>query len=330
MNRFNWDTENESYARLDYSVTGLNVNIWVDEQSAYIDYEHPFLVIIQNSYDMFEWKAKLPIYVDDHNIPHNIYDIKPKIKKSDYIETLIWIQKHAKRLKELADMKIEVFKFIDLIREDDKVVLQESLEKTPLNEMSVIGKEYTGLSFGIWIDDGERYKSTGHYARLKIQGPDKSKKTTSWIPVDFEGNFFKSSEKEAEKYKAKDLEKIRKFLDANKELIYNVSFGIISIDDFKRQVLDLDDIKNNVTLKTRDEKIERIVFKCFIQPDNKYCIMHNLDRDKVIVKNTYTDEYIGQWTSIIIPKSEDDANGEYVNAYDDDYNSFKIYLTRYD
>ena len=108
-----------------------------------------------------------------------------------------------------------------------------------LDEMASLRKRRTGLPVNIWLDDSMLYKRTGgHGMRIKFQ-PDKGDRpiTRSMVPMTIEddpkivGNNVKIN------LSASEIEKIKIFIKANKNLLIALSDMKIDIFDFLERMV---------------------------------------------------------------------------------------------
>jgi len=113
----------------------------------------------------------------------------------------------------------------------DKIDYTEKMDCT-LDEMSTLRKNRSGLPVNIWLDDSMLYKRGGHGMRIKFQ-PDKgdSPVTRGMVPMTIEDEPRVIGNNKL-KISNSDVEKIRDFVKANKDLLKALSDMKIDFIDF--------------------------------------------------------------------------------------------------
>jgi hypothetical protein len=144
------------YERIDPKSSGLAVDIFIDGSGSYKIWQHPPMVYFQNSLNRDEFEY-LPIMLNKKPIIpirgakvkiglSNLNDIKKYILKN-YDALLISAEGRGARL----------------------YPINENKDVIPLNEMSTLKSEQTGMKIDLWIDDSKAYQRGGHAKRLKFQ-----------------------------------------------------------------------------------------------------------------------------------------------------------------
>jgi hypothetical protein len=110
------------------------------------------------------------------------------------------------------------------------IIWQERKEN--LDEMATLRKDRSGLPVNLYLDDSMSYKRGGHARRIKFQ-PDKSNRpiTNQMVPMSIEDDP-KIMEPVKLKLSAQDVEKVRAFVKANKDLLIQLSDMKIDILEF--------------------------------------------------------------------------------------------------
>jgi hypothetical protein len=113
------------------------------------------------------------------------------------------------------------------------MIIMRERPDTELEEMATLRKNKSGLPVNLYLDDSMSYKRSGHAQRIKFQ-PDKGDRpiTRTMIPMSIGddpqvmGRGVKTSLSTA------DIEKIKSFVRANKNLLLALSDMKIDIQDF--------------------------------------------------------------------------------------------------
>jgi len=194
----------------------------------------------------------------------------------------------------------------------------ESLEKQ-LNEMATLDGSFIGLPFGIWIDNGQIWKSTKHAARIKIQTTNKSKKTTNWNPLMLHNLEFSSNASDAKNYSAKDIVAIKEFVKANYDFIKEVTCGdkIYTTDEVIEGILTMEDIKNNKTAKNVDAGIRKLIYCHTLGKNGEYTVVLDNETNKYSIVNSATQENaIGnKWVDAVVPLIKITGYDKFISVY---------------
>ena len=114
------------------------------------------------------------------------------------------------------------------------VILINERADLDLDEMSTLRKNRTGLPVNIWVDDSMLYKRKGrHGMRIKFQ-PDKGDRPVSYnmvsMTVEDDPQVIETNIKTS--LSVSDINKIKSFIKANKDLLVALSDMKIDIVDF--------------------------------------------------------------------------------------------------
>ena len=310
--------ELEAYDFLKPDTTGLNMSILFDCEQNYIYFKHPLVVLVSNSYDENNLLDLIPITCDKYT--EILYNSKKiKLFSRDINKVRLWIMKYYNKIKELADMKIDIIEFSNFLKQQKS--LNENMNH--LNEMAILKKEFTGLAYDLWIDNGQAWRKSGHSGyRLKVQTPDNSSSSKSWNIFRFDLMEFEI-EKMKEQYTPKFYKELKLFIEANKETIEKITLGDkqYETEEIFPMFLTLSQIKEKKNiLNEPDGKISK---HYYLDKDKKYTVLLNDDNNEIrftIVKtDTYENVIDNQWYITIVPNSLKYINNQlYVSAINDD------------
>ena len=112
--------ELEAYDFLKPDTTGLNMSILFDCEQNYIYFKHPLVVLVSNSYDENNLLDLIPITCDKYT--EILYNSKKiKLFSRDINKVRLWIMKYHNKIKELADMKIDIIKFSNFLKQQKRL-----------------------------------------------------------------------------------------------------------------------------------------------------------------------------------------------------------------
>ena len=304
-NRISWDRECEMFTPLYPSDTGLPVTIYLDDGYAAPGEGHPVVLFVHNSYKPNDYSYRHLICMTADDKTENVFGTKLRITYEDYVEVRLWVMKYKKLIRQLSHREIDVFGFMRLYNEEKKAQKTISESAEPLFEMATIDSSITGLEYNIWIDNGHTWKQSGHAPRIKVQSTNRSKKTTSWNPFILSSLKFLKT-KDSEKYSASAVNDIELFVKANLDFIMDVTTNeekSYDVNEITKGLLTLDQIKNNLTTETRNEKVRKLVYTSSIGPNNEYIIVHDVNNKKYSLVSSFTDENVlnDQWFDTILP-----------------------------
>ena len=216
--------ELNEYMWLKPNITGLNVDIFIDDGSSYKRNGHPLLLFARNGYNK----------TDRQFIPFSI-EMKPrvmddemefKISYDDVFSIQDFIQLNCGLLIKMADEKISHTDFINSIFRITNIGLKMVDEsKSVINEMATLRKSESLLPMDIWLDEGSTFQ--GHAPRLKFRASNEqitTREFSSMIlgnPPSIE-NFPQNSP-----LRKRDIEKLQRFVLINLELLLKLANGEI-------------------------------------------------------------------------------------------------------
>ena len=200
------------YMWLKPKITGLNVDIFVDDCGSYERYNHPLLLWARNGYDR-SVSEFIPFLISNKPIILNT-DIEYHITYNDIFAIQDFIQYNLSNLIKLPSDLISQIDFVKSIKVPNYSI-QENVDI--INETSTLKAKDSGLPMDLWLDEGGNY--IGHAPRLKFRASNEQRTTREFSsmlltnPPTIE-NFPKDSP-----LKKKDLDKLRKFVVDNLDLL---------------------------------------------------------------------------------------------------------------
>jgi len=221
------------YMWLKPEVTGLKVDIFVDDGGSYERHNHQLLLLIRNGYTKMD-NTYITMSVSDKPKILNS-EIDYNISYNDIFAVQDFIQLNLVSLFMLATRRISQIEFVNSIKVPNYVITEA---KKVLLEMATLRKEDSGLPMDIWLDEGHTYE--GHAPRLKFRASNEQRTTWEFSsmlltnPPTIE-NFPKDSP-----IKKKDINKLENFVISNLEILLKLAKGEINyVKEF------LPKIKNN-------------------------------------------------------------------------------------
>ena len=318
-NRISWERECEMFTPLYPSDTGLPVTIYLDDGYAAPSEGHPVVLFVQNSYKENDYTFRHLICMTADNKTENVFGTKLRITYEDYVEVRLWVMKYKKLIRQLSYREIDVFGFMRIYNEKKNAITESVV---PIFEMATIDSTFTGLEYNIWIDNGHTWKESGHAPRIKVQTTVRSKKTTSWNPFILSTMSFLKN-KDSEKYSAKTIKEITMFVKANYDFIMDITTNLeksYKVDEITKGLLTLDQIKNNLTSETRNNKVRKLAYMTSIGQNNEYTIVYDSASKKYSLVSSYTDENVlnDQWFDTILPVVKTVNNVKTVDVWSED------------
>ena len=220
------------YCRLRPSDTGLNVEIFLDDGGAYKRNGHPLWVYMQNNYN--DISDVIPIELDSVNqvmlgIPKNI-----GINTNDYQNVLKYIKQNKELIEQLANWQIGHLDYINLHK---KIQNSEDGKTMVLNEMATLRPCDSNLPTTLWIDEGS---SPQHGPRIKFQASNEQRTTREFTSMSISGNPQIFNLPRNIYLSNKDIEKIKKFVILNSDMLLAVANGEMKYMDFLRMMIKVD------------------------------------------------------------------------------------------
>ena len=208
------------YMWLKPKITGLKVDIFVDDGGSYKRHGHPLILLARNGYDK-SVSSFLVFLVGNNPLILN-QEIDFGITYNDIFAIQDFIQANYAGLQELADGNLTQREFAGTIRIPSYIVTEA---KKLLNEMATLRIKDSGLPMDVWLDEGATY--VRHAPRLKFRASNDQRTTREFSsmlltnPPTIE-NFPKNSP-----LKTEDLEKLSEFVVNNLELLLSLANGEI-------------------------------------------------------------------------------------------------------
>lgn len=214
------------YMWLKPNITGLNVDIFVDDGFSYERHEHELLLFVRNGYDR-NISEFIPVSISlKPRVLNDIMDFH--ISYDDIFDVQDFIICNLSILKALANNNISQLDFVKSIRKPS-FALQES--KKILLEMSTLKKEDSGLPMDIWLDEGATYR--GHAPRLKFRASNEQRTTREYSSMLLTNPPTIENMPDNSPLRNKDIDKLKKFIINNLDLLVKLANGEIDyISDF--------------------------------------------------------------------------------------------------
>lgn len=286
------DEDTFEFNRFTTSMTGLPVDILLDDNANYIHCEHPLWVYVSNG--MKEGVERfLPVLV--HRFKPCLIDrnIKINISDCDLQEVFEFIKENYYTIVEYANARIT---YNDV---EESLISKSCLCESILLEMPTFTRAEVNLPTDIWID-GER--NLQHQKRIKFKDRD-SKKTKTWasMTIDkFNPEIFNLYDKTF--LSPKDISLINDFVKVNYETLMLAANG---------QLPSKSDILANLNIDTDIMSLLKFNEKVNIEISgikNRLYFLTNGDYDKSL-------EFISRLSKIKPFKSNDEYS-VYLNLYD--------------
>lgn len=325
--RISWDVECEQYTPLFPSDSGLPVSIYLDDGYAAVSSGHPTVVFVQNSYNHTDrtYKHLICLSVDDY--VENIFNTERRIVYSDYAQVRRWIFNNQDLIRRLSHREIDIFGFLEEYRREKnkkKRFVAES-EFNQLNEMATISGSFMGLSYAIWIDNGQTWRQSGHSPRIKIESTNRSKNTTFWNPFILSTmEFADTGNKDVKKYSAKEVSQIKEFVRHNLDFIKKVTCDEkqqYNYDEVLDGLVPMDEIRKNKSKKTIDDNIKKLVYINTIKGSTEdYIVVQDVTNDKYSLVSKRTDENVlnDRWFDSILPTIKQNGEKELIAVWDNE------------
>lgn len=214
------DTEMMEYLKVWTDVSGIPVELWVDDGGSFIRHNHPLWLYFRNGKSIKD--DFIPVSIND-NPQIMVKNPKLNIDKTTFIKIITFIRRNKKNIIKLAKGQILNTDFLNNIKP-----VNTNLNEGLVNEMATMNPRLTGLKVPIWVDEGT---SPQHMLRIKFQASKEQKYTRDFSTMTVEDNprifnFPKNSNLDR-----KDVEAIRSFIVYNKDLLIALSKGIIRYND---------------------------------------------------------------------------------------------------
>jgi hypothetical protein len=123
--------------------------------------------------------------------------------------------------------------------EDKLPTEQENLaENLKIEEMATLRKNVSGLPANLYLDDTGSWSKSGHWKRIKFQPNTGDRPVTGdMVPMSIDDNPKILVKNAKIALNAKQLEQIRAFVQANKDLLLQLADAEIDIFEFGRRMV---------------------------------------------------------------------------------------------
>lgn len=287
------------FCRFPKYITGLPVEILLDDNANYVHCNHPLWVYMSNG---MNGKTERLIPISVHRFKPCVLDgdAKISISNNDLHEVFDFIKKNYYTIVEYANARITYDEVEDVFL--SKSVIAEAM----LNEMPTFDKTEVNLPTDIWID-GER--NLQHNKRIKFRDrPDTRTKTWATMTIDKFNPEIRNLYKKTF-LSPKDISLIKDFVKVNYETLMLAANG---------QLPSKSDILANLNIDTDIMSLLKFNEKVNIEISgikNRLYFLTNGDDDKSL-------EFISRLSKIKPFKSNDEYS-VYLNLYDIDGNPQK-------
>lgn len=210
------------YTRLDTTITGLDIDLFVDNSETYKMYNHQLLAFIRNGYDKNIMEF-IPFAVSKEA---NILDtsIDYNVNSRDILSVQQFIRMNVSPLKKLADGELIGSDFIERLSVPSFVIREE---KELLLEMSVLRKKTTNLPMDIWVDEVSTYQ--GHAPRIKFRANNEQHNSSEFSTMTLTNPPQIINMPKTTTLKKGDIEKLKAFVINNLELLIQLANGKITL-----------------------------------------------------------------------------------------------------
>lgn len=232
--RMNDIDELSEYMWLKPNVTGLDVDIFVDDGGAFLRHGHELLLFARNGYNKgfneyipFSITTK-PKVLDDEMDFNITYDSIFLIQD--------FIQYNLQTLIKLANDMISQEGFVKSIRMANSQygLVSETMER--LDEMATLKMSDSHLPMDIWLDEGGTYH--GHAPRIKFRASNDQRTTREFSTMLIANPPTIENMPSNSPIRKKDLEKLRNFVIKNQDNLLKLANGEIDyLTEFKPNMI---------------------------------------------------------------------------------------------
>ena len=129
--------------------------------------------------------------------------------------------------------------------------------------MSNKGKDKTGLPVNIWVDEGGKYKNSGHGKRIKFQlNHARLVQNQPNASMSLDGDvFWKTFDKRKSEINENDIRQVINFVRNNKYALNALSNGFIISDDFDEVMIKGGDIASKEQIENQIKEVDSIMMK---------------------------------------------------------------------
>lgn len=200
------------YMWLKPKVTGLNVDIFVDDCGSYERYGHPLLLWARNGYDR-SVSEFIPFLISNKPIILNT-DIDYHITYNDIFAIQDFIQYNLAILVKLPSDLISQIDFVKSIKVPNYSI-QENVDI--ISEMSTLKSKDSGLPMDLWLDEGGNY--IGHAPKIKFRASNEQRTTREFSSMLLTNPPTIENLPKDSPLKKKDLDKLKNFVINNLDLL---------------------------------------------------------------------------------------------------------------
>ena len=149
-----------NFGGISAAISGLKVDIYVDQYFSYKEFNHPLWIYIRNGYH--DGADFIPISVEDLKV--HCKGEKINIYQQDLTEVLQFVLQYQQELYDIANEIIELSDFIKELKSNDVSHNMVVENRILLTEMSKVLSGQTGLPFCVWIGINNK----GHFVGVKF------------------------------------------------------------------------------------------------------------------------------------------------------------------
>lgn len=214
------DDEMIEYTRMWPEITGLKVDLYIDDGGAHIRNGHPVWVYVVNNYNG-DTDDVIKVPIDEITQNH---ELELKISQKDFIDALSWIKRNRNVIKDYSNGTInrnELYKKLGYV--------PRSKKNGMINEMSVLTIEETDLPTEIWVDEGSKPK---HGPRIKFKADYSQKVSKNFSTMTISDEPVVLHLPENADIGSREIELIKEFVKLNKEMLILLANRVINRDDF--------------------------------------------------------------------------------------------------
>jgi hypothetical protein len=291
------EIEMEEFHVMRKNVTGLPVNVFIDDAASYKLSNHPLWLYFQNDYNekaVNTNRLVLPISIEKS--PKLLVNPNMvQISQSDLNKVIKFVKINCSILKKFADKTISDDKFYWQLKVNS-LKLQESTDRMLLTEMGkTLQPNQTGLPYPIWVDESEQYLDGGHGPRIKIFAVkgEKPNTRTNFASMTISDNPMIVSKPVNYNLSRGEEKLYANFVVYNKNLLLNLSHGKLKFqEEFESNITKIDDKGNSIQPpKTQTLQYTPFSKTCFgftmVKSNNKLFNFVNSKNGKLISPNQW-------------------------------------------
>ena len=214
------------YMWLKPQITGLNVDIFVDDGGSYQRNGHTLLLWVRNGYsksiaEFIPFSISNTPQILDENIDYNI-------TYNDIFAIQDFIVFNLQNLALLANQKISQKEFVNTIKTPSYAITEK---KEILSEMATLRAQDSNLPMDIWLDEGATYQ--GHAPRLKFRASNEQRTTREFSSMLLTDPPTIENMPSNSPIKKKDIDTLKSFVVKNLDLLLKLANGEIDyLTDF--------------------------------------------------------------------------------------------------